>query len=112
MASMVLDARPGFITSKEIGTRLRLPGANVRHILQECIDDYSLPILASRIRGYKFADSDHDWLEAQAPAVRQCLTGLSRAKARLGERRFNALIARLKVREGAELVRECLGGGL
>jgi hypothetical protein len=106
VAGLLLDNRGGWITSKQIAAKVGVPAANVRHIIQELIDDYRLELIGDRLCGFRFADSRSEFEEHQAANVKQALTSLERAKARLGERRFRGLLIRLGIQKTLGLEQE------
>lgn len=110
VASILLDNRGDWVKSGKIAKRLGIgDAADVRHIIQELIDDYKLELIGDRLKGFRFSENRQEFEDHQAPNVKQALTTLARVRARLGERRFKGLVARLKVREGLDLVEGITG---
>lgn len=107
VAGLLLDNRGCWLKSKHIAQRLGLrDSCDVRHIIQELVDDYRLEIIGDRQEGFRFADSRSEFEECQAANLRQAMTTFGRVRARLGERRFRSLLAKLKVHEAFGLERE------
>jgi hypothetical protein len=108
VASLLLDHRGrGVLSSRVIAERVGLRhSADVRHIIQELVDEFALEIVGDRTKrdgGYRFADTRAEFEEAQTANLAQAVTTMTRIKSRLGPRGFRAALVRLKVREALEL---------
>lgn len=106
VAGILLDRRGKWTKSKDIGQQIRVSQITVRHVCQELVDNFGLLVAGDRIRGFQLVDDVATFDQYQVAGVKQCLTGLARAKARLGEKRFRALIAKLSAKDGLEAIRE------
>lgn len=106
VASILYEAKEKWTTSKQIAQRLGMSAIDVRHVIQELIDEAKLPIVGDRAKGFRFTSDSAEFDARQIPNVRQAITSLARAKARLGEKRFHQLIARLAAKDAISLVKE------
>lgn len=104
VASLLLDNRGRYLKSKHIAQRVGLRNScDVRHVIQELIDHHHLEILGDRTEGFRFADSRQEFEDYQAANLRQALTTFERVRSRLGERRFQGLLVKLKIRDALNL---------
>lgn len=106
VAGLLLDNRGGWITSKQIAAKVGAPPANVRHIIQELVDEYRLELIGDRLCGFRFADSRAEFEEHQVANLRQAVTTFERFRARLGDRRFRGLLVKLKIHQAMGLEQE------
>jgi len=118
VASLLLDHRgKGLLSSKEIAARVGLKhSADVRNICSELVDTYKLQIIGDRTKatgGYRFAESEEEFIDAQMPNLAQAVTTFQRVRSRLGEKRFKTALIRLGIRDMMDLDRDVkLAGGL
>jgi hypothetical protein len=111
VAGLLLDNRGRFIKSKHIAQRIGLRNsADVRHLIQELVDDFGLELIGDRTEGFRFADSRQEFEEHQAANLKQAVTTFARVRARLGERRFRGLLVKLKIHEAMGLEKEIAMG--
>jgi hypothetical protein len=111
VAGLLLDNRGRWLKSKHIAQRVGLRNsADVRHLIQELVDNYGLELIGDRTEGFRFADSRAEFEEHQAANLKQAVTTFYRVRARLGERRFRGLLVKLKIHEAMGLEKEIVVG--
>ena len=107
VAILLQDNRGRWLKSRHIAERVSLRNsADVRHIIQELIDDYHLEIIGDRKAGFRFSHSRAEFEDHQAANLSQAVTTFNRVRARLGERKFRALLVKLKISEAFSLEQE------